>query len=58
MKDAAGSIVVVASAETKDNGEHNSDTTSANSSLGDSFRESAADGGGGVDWVGCKNIKP
>lgn len=43
MKDTAGSPVVASAAiveETKDNGEHNSDTTSANSSLGGSFRES------------------
>lgn len=42
MKDTAGTTVVASAAnpETKDNGENNSDTTSANSSLGGSFRES------------------
>lgn len=42
MKDTTGTTVVASAvnAETKDNGENNSDSTSANSSLGDSFRES------------------
>lgn len=42
MKDTTGTTVAASAtnAETKDNGENNSDTTSANSSLGGSFRES------------------